>query len=142
METKSFLSSSTIWGIAVAALVGFLDRQGIHVGDLVAPLGAAVAQFVNALAVLIPIIVAIRGRFVASQPLHIFPPTPPPANSPIAKAALVALCVSILALGLAGCGSSGGVEHLVRWGEFDCTVARACDGYPSIDDAESYDGRV
>lgn len=64
-ETKSFLTSRTIWGLLITLAAPLLAKHGITVdqdglvNDLVAAAGAALA---------------IYGRFQASQGLHILPP--------------------------------------------------------------------
>lgn len=89
----------------VATVVGLIENRGYHVSDLVAPLSNSVAQLIDALIQFIGVVIAIRGRFTATEPLHILPPSNSPLNKAVPLVGL--LCTLGLVVGLTGCASSG-----------------------------------
>jgi len=118
METKSIFKSKTYWGLAIAALCSVINnRTGVNVADQVGPLQQAIQNLINdlppvisQLGIIVGIVLNLVGRFRATQPLHILPPSDPssptgsPFNSPVTNIALLALSLSILT----GCSSANG----------------------------------
>ena len=94
-QTKSFLTSTTIWGILIGLISQIATRAGIH-------FPADQAGLTNDIVGLIGTALAIYGRFTASQPLHI---TTPSTGSPQGGFAtiriLIASMVGAIAFGCA-----------------------------------------
>ena len=66
--SKSIFASVTFWGIAVSVLAQLAARAGYHVPDDTAGITNDIASLVGAA-------LALWGRFTASQPVRILPPS-------------------------------------------------------------------
>lgn len=73
MNTKSFLTSKTLWGLVIAAVGALLSHFHVTLTD--ADVNGLTGDITEAAGIL----VAAYGRVVATQPLHVTSPTTPTA---------------------------------------------------------------
>jgi len=67
MDTKNFLTSKTIWGLAITLLFAVLDTMGISIG-ITEP---EAVDLVNKIGEVVGLVIAAIGRFTAKKSLTV-----------------------------------------------------------------------